>query len=165
MDMRKLFVVAVAAVAVLVATPAAASYPPPIHDQATGTGVLGQFGNPIIDVNAVEDGTGVRGGFTLVYPDGTVVGGVATCLSVTGDVAYLTGRIARAVGPRQSANNWLPGNYLVIGVQDNGEPGTAGPDMVNFSAGFAADPGCGPNIAATPNLSIVDGDYRVVDAT
>jgi hypothetical protein len=36
--------------------------------------------------------------------------------------------------------------------------------MVNFSPGFAVDPGCGPNGAATPALHIVEGNYRVFDA-
>jgi hypothetical protein len=164
MDMRKPFIIAAAALALFLATPAVASYAAPNHDRAAGTGVLGQFGDPTVDVDAVATRTGVTGGFTIVYPDGTVVGGLATCLSVDGHTAYVTGRIVRATGPRQSTNNWLPGYYLVIGVQDNGEPGTAGPDLLNFSAGFAADPGCGPNSAANPTLSIVDGDYRVVDA-
>lgn len=165
MGMRKPFIIATAAVTVFLAMPAAAGHAAPNRDRVTGTGTIGQFGEPTVDVDAVETTAGVRGGFTIVYPDGTIAGGVATCLSVDGDEAYLTGRILRAVGPRQSTNNWRRGRYLVIGVRDNGEPGTAGPDNVNFSRGFAADPGCGPHSAATPTIPVVDGGYRVVDTT
>ena len=73
----------------------------------------------------------------------------------------MTAQITSAGGPLQQANRWLPGSFLVVGVQDNGEPGTAGPDRMNFSPGFAADPGCGPNGAATPVYPITAGNYQV----
>lgn len=157
--------IAAIAVTFLVAAPIASSYAAAGHDQVTGTGRLGQFGNPTAHVNGVRTNAGLKGGFTITYPDGTSVTGTVTCLAVTAKTAYATGKITAFSGPRQAVNGWSPGNYLVIGVQDNGSPGTAGPDMLNFSPGFPVDPGCGPNGEATPVFAIVDGNYRVVDAS
>jgi len=70
----------------------------------------------------------------------------------------------RSCGARSKGNNWSVGSYLIVGVQDNGQPGTAGPDQLNFSPGFSADPGCGPNLTADPVFSIVAGNYRVFSA-
>jgi hypothetical protein len=131
------------------------------HGQVAGTGTLGQFGDPTAHVNAIQTAAGLKGEFNITYPDGTFAAGPATCLAIAGTTAYVTARITRSGGPRQPALNWLPGGFLVIGVQDNGEPGTAGPDRLNFSPGFAADPGCGPNLAAAPVFAITAGNYRV----
>lgn len=163
--MRMPLIVAAAAATLLAVLPAAAGHAAPGHDQATGTGTLAQFGDPTAHVNAVATRPGLAGGFTISYPDGTFATGRATCLAASGATAYVTGRITDSGGPRQEANRWAPGNYLVIGVADHGSPGTAGPDLLNFSPGFAADPGCGPNPQADPVFAIVDGNYRVVDAS
>lgn len=150
------------ALAAATAWPAiSASASPDHHDQVAGTGTLGQFGDPTAHVNAIQTATGLKGGFTIAYPDGTFAAGPATCLAIAGTTAYVTARITSSGGPRQQANNWLPGGFLVIGVQDNGEPGTAGPDRLNFSPGFAANPGCGPNGAATPVFPIIAGNYQL----
>jgi hypothetical protein len=162
--MRKLPVIVATAATVFAIAPAAPGYAAASHDQATGTGTLGQFGDPSAHVNAVQTNAGLKGHFEITYPDGTSVTGTPTCLSVQGNIAFITGKITEASGPRQETNRWSPGSYLVIGVQDNGEPGTAGPDKLNFSPGFARDPGCG-DTAATPIFSIVEGNYGVVDAT
>lgn len=162
--MRKVLLMITLAMAIAALVPAASAWASPGRDQVTGTGTLGQFGDPTAHVNAVQTAPGLRGGFTIAYPDGTYAAGSAACLSVSGNTAYVTGRISTAGGPRQQANNWSSGSYLVIGIQDNGEPGTAGPDLLNFSPGFAADPGCGPNDAATPVFQIVNGNYRVFAA-
>jgi hypothetical protein len=74
------------------------------------------------------------------------------------------GKITDSNGPRRDGNGWFPGSFVVIGVQDNGEPSTAGSDKLNFSLGFALDPGCGPNGAAVPVYGIVGGNYQVSDA-
>ncbi len=152
------------AVAIAALVPAASAWASPARDQVTGTGTLGQLGDPAAHVNAIQTAPGLRGGFTIAYPDGTYAAGSATCLFVSGNTAYITGQISTSGGPRQQANNWFPGSYLVIGIQDNGEPGTAGPDLLNFSPGFAADPGCGPNGAATPVFQITKGNYQVFAA-
>ena len=132
-------------------------------DHVTGTGTLGQFSNPTARVDAIQTKAGVRGSFTITYPDHTFATANDTCLYVSGNTAYVTGRITRSGGPRYvTPLNWLPGNYIVIGIQDNGNPGTV-PDQLNFSPGFATDPGCGPNSAATPDFPIVSGNYRVTD--
>ncbi len=162
--MRKLLFMIMTAVAIAALVPAVSAWASPGHDQVTGTGTLGQFGDPTAHVNAVQTAPGLRGGFTIAYPDGTFAAGSATCLFVSGNTAYITGQISTSGGPRQQANNWFPGSYLVIGVQDNGEPGTAGPDLLNFSPGFAADPGCGPNGAATPVFQVTKGNYQVFAA-
>lgn len=161
---RKLFAITSICAAVVVVAPAASAWASPSHSQATGTGTLGQFGDPTAHVNAIQTADGLKGGFTITYPDGTFATGRATCLFVGGNTAYVTGKIAESGGPRQQANNWFAGDFVVVGVQDNGEPGTAGPDQLNFSPGFATDPGCGPNSAATPVFPIVDGNYRVFAA-
>jgi hypothetical protein len=163
--MRKLLVLVTLALAIGAAAPAASAWASPGRDQATGTGTLGQFGDPTVHVNAIDSRAGLKGGFTVAYPDGTVVSGSVTCLFVGGNTAYVTGQITSSSGPRQQANNWLPGSYIVVGAQDNGQPGTAGPDQLNFSPGFATDPGCGPNAAATPVFPIVMGNYRVFGAS
>lgn|SRR5215472_6980522 len=151
--------------ALAVAAPAGPAWASPGHNQATGTGTLGQFGDPTAHVNAVQTASGLAGGFTITYPDQTFVTGTATCLSVLGNTAYITGKITDTGGPRQQASNWFIGSYLVIGVQNDGSPGTAGPDQLNFSPGFAADPGCGPNQAADPVFPIVAGNYQVFSAS
>jgi hypothetical protein len=164
MVMRKLLVIVTLAMAVAAVAPAASAWASPGHGQATGTGTLTQFGAPTAHVNAVQTRAGLKGGFTISYPDGTFASGRVTCLFVAGNVAYVTSQITSSSGPRQQVNGWFPGSYIVIGVQDNGQPGTAGPDLLNFSPGFAADPGCGPNGAATPVFPIAMGNYRVFDA-
>jgi hypothetical protein len=162
MLMRRLLLLLTLALAAAAAGPAvSASASPGHHDQVTGTGTLGQFGDPTAHVNAIQTAAGLKGGFTIVYPDGTFAAGSATCLAVAGTTAYVTAQITRSGGPRQQANRWLPGSFLVVGVQDNGVPGTARPDRLNFSPGFTADPGCGPNGAATPVYPITAGNYRV----
>lgn len=127
----------------------------------TGAGMLGQSGDPTVLVSAVQSTTAAAGGFIIAYPDGTLVSGRATCLFVAGNTAYLTGRITWSGGPRSQAENWLFGRYVVIGIQDSGWLRTAGPDKLNFSSGFSANPGCGPNGAATPVFPIVWGNYVV----
>ena len=164
MIMRNLLfiVTIIGAVCTFATTPAWAS---PSHAQfgrpaaVIGFGSLGQqFGNPAVQMEAVQTFGGPRGEFAITYPNRTLAFGAATCLFVSGNTAYLTGRIIRANGPGAAANNWFAGNYIVIGVQDNGP---AGPDLLNFSPGFAADPGCGPNAAATPVFPITRGNFWV----
>jgi hypothetical protein len=161
MVVRRLLLLPTLALAAAAAGPAVLASASSGHDQVTGTGTLGQFGDPTAHVNAIQTAAGLKGGFTITYPDGTFAAGPATCLAVAGTAAYFTAQMTGSGGPRQRANNWLPGSFLVIGVQDNGEPGTAGPDRLNFSPGFAADPGCGPHGAATQVFPITAGNYRV----
>ena len=161
MVMRRLLLLLTLALAAAAAGPAVSASASPGHDQVTGTGTLGQFGDPAAHVNAIQTAAGLKGEFTIVYPDGSFAAGPATCLAIAGTTAYVTAQITSAGGPLQQANRWLPGSFLVVGVQDNGEPGTAGPDRMNFSPGFAADPGCGPNGAATPVYPITAGNYQV----
>jgi hypothetical protein len=162
--MRRTPVISAASAAIVLLAPAAPSQAAPTFDKINGTAVLGQFGNPTAHVNAVQTPAGLTGGFTITYPDGTSVAGTNRCLVVTGDTAYVTATITRATGPRQAANNWNPGGYIVLGMRDTGEPGTAGPDKLNFSPGFTNDPGCGFNWAAYPVIDIVRGNYQVADA-
>jgi hypothetical protein len=124
----------------------------------SGSGTLGQFGDPTVNVGAAQTPVGAEGQFTIGYPDGTFVMGTATCVFVSGNTAYLTGRIFTSGGPRQRAEGWFVGSYIIIGVNDN-DP--AGPDLLNFSPGFAVNPGCGPNGAATPVFPIASGGYEV----
>jgi hypothetical protein len=135
-------------------------------DQLAGLGTLGEFGTPTAYLGAVGTRWGAIGAFTITYPDGTYVIGRSTCLVVDGNIAYLTGRIDLSGGPRRVANAWGKGNYLVIGVEDNGN-GRAQetPDRLNFSPGTATDPGCGPNAVASPDFVIVRGNYRIVDGS
>ena len=161
MVMGRLLFLVLLTVAIGAAVPAAtASAASSGSDGVTGIGMLGQFGDPTVQVSAVQTGP-AAGGFTIAYPDQSFATGQATCLFVAGNTAYLTGRITSSGGPRQQPENWLPGNYIVIGVRDSGQLGTAGPDRLNFSPGFAANPGCGPNGAAVPVFRIVWGNYLV----
>ena len=82
--MRKLLLVitmVLAASVLALATPASAA---PRHDQVTGIGTLGQFGDPTAHVNAIQTAAGLKGGFTIAYPDGTFVAGSASCLFEAG---------------------------------------------------------------------------------
>ena len=163
--MRKLLlVIIIASAAGILALTAPARAAAPHHDQLNGTGTLGQFGDPTAHVNAIQTAAGLKGGFTIAYPDGTFIIGSAACLFVSGNTAFFTGQITSSGGPRTQPENWSAGSYLVIGVVDNGRPGTARPSLLNFSPGFAANPGCGPNEAATPVFPITAGNYRVFAA-
>jgi hypothetical protein len=161
--MRKLIVTAAAAVAAFAAIPAAGAQAAVRVDSVIGAGTLDQFGSPTAYLAAAGNQRGQLGAFTITYPDGTYVTGASNCLVVTDKTAYLTGKIVLSGGPRRDANGWQRGNYLVIGVQDNGD-GTVVPDQLNFSPGTVADPGCGPSAVANPYLYIVKGNYRVTDA-
>jgi hypothetical protein len=164
--MRKLLFIAtiVGAVSAFASGPAWASQS---HTQFSrpavvfGYGSLGQFGNPSVQMAAARTFGGSAGEFVISYPDRSVAFGAATCLFVTGHTAYLTGRILGATGPRRQASNWVVGNYIVIGVVDTGEPVSVSPDLLNFSPGLAANPGCGPNAAATPVFPITRGNFLV----
>jgi hypothetical protein len=159
--MRRLLFLVMLVVAIGAVAPEASASVPAIPDGVSGIGMLGQLGDPVVRVTAVHIGPTTPGGFTIAYPDRTFVAGRATCLFVAGHTAYFTGQITSSGGPRSQAENWLRGTYIVIGVQDNGKPGTAGPDELNFSPGFAANPGCGPNGVATPVFPIARGNYDV----
>jgi hypothetical protein len=160
MVMRKLLLFLTLAVTIGVvaqAAPASASaFRAP--EGVVGTGTLGQFGVPTVYVHAIQTVPGLEGGFIITYPDGTFAAEVATCLFVSGDTAYVTGRILRSGGPRQQPNNWGRGNYIVLGVFGNQQ---ATPDQMNFSPGFSADPGCGPIGAAVPVFPVEAGFFRV----
>jgi hypothetical protein len=157
------FLIAILAGLALIVGPTASAATAPAHDQANGTAALGQFGDPRAHVNAVARPDGVSGTFEITYPDETFVAGDVVCVQASADIAYVTGQITESGGPRQIANNWQPGNCIVIGVLVKGEPGVRAGDPLNFSPGFAAHPGCGPNGAATPVFPIVSGNYQVVD--
>lgn len=145
---------AVVTAALAISTPAWASAGPSV----SGTGTLGQFGDPTVQVSAIAVTPVVLGSFVVSYPDGTIFAATGTCVSVSGTTAYVTGRIIRASGPRIAPNDLSPGNYVIVGIVDNGH---AAPDLLNFSPGFAVNPGCGPNPAATPVFPIVKGHYLV----
>jgi hypothetical protein len=161
--MRKLLLTAAAAVTVFAAMPAAGALAATPVESVIGTGTIGQFGTPTAYLAAAGNQRGQLGAFTITYPDGTYATGTSSCLVVNAKTAYLTGKIALSGGPRRVTNSWQRGNYVVIGVQDNGD-GTVVADKLNFSTGTATDPGCGPNAAANPDFFIVKGNYRVTDA-
>ena len=81
--MRKLLLVVTIALAAGVLALAAPAWAAPDHNQLTGTGTLGQFGDPTAHVNAIQTAPGLKGGFTIAYPDGTFVVGSAACLVVS----------------------------------------------------------------------------------
>ena len=56
------------------------------------------FPSPATHVNAIDTPSGLKGGFTVQYPDTTQAAGTATCLYVKGNTAFvvtLTGEIWR----------------------------------------------------------------------
>jgi hypothetical protein len=171
--MRKFLTTAALAVAFLIAGPATAGYAATTEDDGitrgnylVGTGTLGQFGTPTAILGAYETQWGPLGAFTITYPDGTYAIGQATCLTVTGNVSFLTGKIAWSGGPRKETNKWLKGYSVIIGVEDNGNGGAnEAPDRLNFSPGSPTDLGCGWNITARPDFVIVKGNYRMADAS
>jgi hypothetical protein len=130
-------------------------------DLAAGSGTLGQFGNPQVNVSAKETTKGYQGQFNIQYPNGTYVKGHVTCLFVDNNVAYIIGQIDKTEG----STLWTGGQYIVIGIQDNGDPETSPPDLLNFSPGFNEEPACGPNGAASPVIPIVEGNYVVKDVS
>src|SRR5260370_31422849 len=129
--MRKLLFILAVALAIGVLAPAGSVWASPGQDQLTGTGTLGQFGDPTAHVNAIQTAAGLRGGFTIAYPDGTFAVGSATCLFVSGNTAYVTSQITDSGGPRQQTNSWFAGGVILIGVQDHGEARHGGPAMHN----------------------------------
>ena len=169
--MRKILLTAAAAATLFAAIPATAAQAATTTagrgsstvESVVGVGTLGQFGSPTAYLAAIGNQRGQLGAFTITYPDGTYVIGTSSCLAIDGTTAYVTGKVALSGGPRRDANNWQRGNYMVVGVQDNGD-GTVEPDKLNFSPGSATDPGCGPNLIARPDFFIVKGNYRVTDA-
>jgi hypothetical protein len=147
------------------AAPAAASSSgptaAPTFELVTGTGTIGQFGDPTVQANVFAFGTTPIGETVISYPDGTFVSGRATCLFVAGQTAYITSQIVRSRGPRVQSAQFLPGNFVVIGIQAEAPRSTA-PDMLNFSSGYAVNPGCGPFEVVTPtNIPVVRGDFHV----
>jgi hypothetical protein len=157
--MRKLLLlvmIASAALFLAISVPARAAS---VGPSVTGIGTLGQFGDPTVRVSAIEMLGTAHGSLVLTYPDGTVVLATDTCLSVSGRTAYVTGQILAAYGPRAEPDNWSAGNYVIVAVVDNAG---AGADLLNFSPGYAANPGCGPN-STVPIFPIVKGHFRVED--
>jgi hypothetical protein len=128
-------------------------------DLAAGSGQIGQFGEPRVNVSAKETTNGYQGQFNIRYPNGTYVKGDVTCLYVQGNQAYIIGQIDKTEG----STSFAEGQYIVIGIQDNGEPSSVPPDMLNFSPGMNTEPACGPNGAATPVIPIVSGNFEVKD--
>ena len=119
----------------------------------TGTGRLGdEFGSPVLHVNA----TGNTGEFSITYPDGTVVQGKIVCLAVTDNEARLVGKVESATGPRAANGTFEQGEYVRIGILDNGID-----DKANFSASEPTFASC---TGETPNLEVVRGDFQVKDA-
>jgi hypothetical protein len=161
--MRKILLTAAAAVTAFAAMPAIGAQAATKVESVLGTGTLDQFGSPTAYLPAAGNQRGQLGAFTITYPDGTYATGMSSCLVVDGKTAYLTGKILLSGGPRRDTNSWQRGKYVIIGVQDNGD-GTVVADKLNFSTGTAANPGCGPDPAATPDFFIVKGNYRVTDA-
>jgi hypothetical protein len=162
--MRRLLLTAVAAVTLFAGMPATgAQAATTTVESVVGAGTLGQFGTPTAYLGAIGNQRGQLGAFKITYPDGSYVTGTSNCLVVNGKTAYLTGKIALSGGARRDTNNWQRGNYMVVGVQDNGD-GTVVADKLNFSPGTVADPGCGPNSMAGPDFFVVKGNYWVTDA-
>ena len=159
------FVMAMVAALLVVpgASTVARAAPPVSRDHVVGTGTLGSaFGSPTLHVNAVNTGNGVNGNFTITYPDGTFVSGTVTCFVVAGNEAVVIGQITESSGPREGI--FPEGTFTRIDIQDNGEPGTAGPDMLNFSPGTPSPttPVC-PAPTLLGLLPIVAGNFQVFD--
>lgn len=163
MRMRKLLLVAIVSATALAAVPAVSAFAASSHDQLVGSGTLTGFGNPTTEVSANEVKSGLKGSFTITYPDGTAVSGTPTCLAVQGNGGYFIGKIDTSAGPRVDSNNWHPGDFVVIRVVDNGNPGQGSPDRLNFSPGYATSPQCAPNVG-TDLIPISDGNFHVTDS-
>ncbi len=128
-------------------------------DAVFGTGRLGaEFGSPQLHVKAKSTGASPndsQGRFLITYPDGTRVRGPILCLAVTGNEARLVGRIESASGPREANGTFENGEYVRIGVRDNGTN-----DQANFSPGEPSFTSCN---GENPNLDVVQGNFVVKD--
>ena len=126
-------------------------------DLVAGTGSISGFGNPQVHVNAKQTKKDDKGSFHIKYPEDGDFRGNVTCLFVEDNTAYVVGQIEKSTN-----DDFEEGQYVVIGVQDGGEPG-ANADKVNFSPASEQEPECGINPQATPNLPIVKGNFVVKD--
>src|SRR5258708_32442310 len=88
--MRKLLFILAVVLAIGVLAPAGSVWASPGQDQLTGTGTLGQFGDPTAHVNAIQTAAGLRGGFTITYPACTLAFSSAPRLFVSRENAYFT---------------------------------------------------------------------------
>jgi hypothetical protein len=145
--------------------------PTPVVDKVYGEGELGsQFGSPRLGVNAESAGNNpddAQGTFSITYPghpdvahDNTYVRGPILCLDVSvseallaGNAALLVGQIGSASGPRADNGDFEKGEYVRIGIMDNGTS-----DKANFSAGEQTFTSCN---GETPNLDVLEGNFVV----
>jgi hypothetical protein len=162
--MRKVLIALVAVMVVVLgaAGGTATADPQGAEWLAAGTGTLQPppgFGQPMLHVNAQSDDGGVnpRGHFWIRYPNGGgEFGGHVVCLTVVGNLAWLTGQIERVRTPRAT---FEVGNYVNIRLADNGSPGTL--DGANFDPGTPTRPdSCAPGGGYE---SISQGNYVVHD--
>jgi hypothetical protein len=167
--MRKVLMTLALSVAVAIAVLAGAGAGSGADDQgadwlAAGTGTLAppfQFGQPMLHVNAQSGFGGVnpRGHFWIRYANGGgEFGGPVLCLTVVGNLAWLTGQIETVKTPRPT---FTVGNYVNIRLADNGSPGTF--DLANFDAGNPLRPFPCPNTSGVADLPITQGNYVVHD--
>ena len=78
-------------------------------------------------------------------------------MAVTGNEARMVGKVESATGPRAANGTFETGEYVRIGILDNGID-----DKANFSASEPSFTSCtGEEI---PNLEVVRGNFQVKDA-
>jgi hypothetical protein len=135
----------------------------PSDDQLAGTGTIAGYGTPTLHLNAVDTSMqGWKGSFTIDYPTGTHVEGKVTDGQVDSNkVGYAWGQVTESNDGR-----WVVGEYVVMGVLDEGQPGVQPPkDALNFSVSSASPPGTGQAIpSGDPNLTLIEGNLRVSDS-
>ncbi len=76
-------------------------------------------------------------------------------MAITVTEARLVGRIESASGPRQENGTFERGEYVRIGVRDDGTN-----DQANFSPGEPSFTSCN---GENPNLEVVEGNFVVKD--
>lgn len=135
----------------------------PSQDLVAGTGTIAGYGTPTLHVNAVDTANiGWKGSFAIDYPTGIHVEGMVIDGQVDSNkVGYAWGQVTESNDGR-----WVVGQYVVMGVLDEGQPGAKPPpDALNFSVSFATPPPIGFAIpSGDPNLAITEGNLRVFDS-
>ncbi len=132
---------------------------------ATGSGQI-YIGTDLrtFTFTAHTDSAGNTTGQTEAYNrnSGTKWHGVITCLSVSGNVATMSG-VVTDISP-STPPFFVAGNFIQFQVIDNGEGSKAtGPDLIsltNFYSTGSSDPGCAVS-GVTANIPISHGNVQV----
>jgi hypothetical protein len=161
---RRLWRSVILVLAVLAVTSSAQAASPTTSGTSTvkfafGEGRLGpQFGSPHVRLFALRFANTSGGLFAINYPSGRAVRGRVTCLYTSGNQAFAVGVLTSV---KDGGTVFRQGEYMVIGILDNGRASGGVPDLLNFSPSVAAAPACAPYPDAAPVFPLSSGDFFV----